>query len=118
MTKNLVRLSGHSGSDPETRMLSNGSKWAKFPLATNDKYKNGQGEWQEITEWHSVVCFGKNAEKAVEFVKKGKEILLEGRIHYSVVTDDQGQKRYFTEIVANDIVLLEKMKMPEQTEVN
>lgn len=104
--RNNVRLIGNLGTDPELRELKGGKKLAKFSLATNEIYTNEKGEKVKETQWHHIVTWGKLAESAVRHLKKGSEIAVEGRLNTSSYTDKEGVKKYFTEIVANEWMML------------
>jgi single-strand DNA-binding protein len=106
--KNRVQLIGHVGNDPEIKNLEGGKKVANLTIATNDSYKNEKGEKVEQTEWHKVVAWGKTAEIIEKYVTKGKEIAIEGKLTHRSYDDKNGEKRYITEVVANDILLLGK----------
>ena len=106
--KNRVQLIGHVGNDPEIKNLEGGKKVANLTIATNDSYKNEKGEKVEQTEWHKVVAWGKIAEIIEKYVTKGKEIAIEGKLTHRSYEDKTGEKRYITEVVANDILLLGK----------
>lgn len=104
---NKVILVGNLGKDPEVKYTSTGTPVAKFTLATNEGYKDKSGQWQERTEWHNVVAWQRLAEIVGEYVKKGSKVYIEGRLQTSSWDDKEtGQKKYKTEIVANDLVLL------------
>ena len=104
---NKVILIGNLGKDPEVKYTPSGTPVAKFSLATNERYKDKAGEWQERTEWHNIVAWQRLAEIVGEYVKKGSKIYIEGRLQTSSWEDKQsGEKKYRTEIVANDLVLL------------
>lgn len=104
---NKVQLIGHLGKDPELRYTSNGQAVATFSLATNESYKPaGSEEWQEKTEWHNIVAWGRLAEIASEYLNKGKQAYIEGRLQTRSWDDQNGVKRYTTEVVANDLILL------------
>lgn len=105
--KNKVQLIGHVGQDPEVKTI-NSKKVANITIATNDFYYNEKGEKIEQTEWHRVTAWGKTAEIIEKFVVKGKEIAIEGKLTHRNYDDKDGIKRYVTEIVANDILLLGK----------
>ncbi|HHM02705.1 MAG TPA: single-stranded DNA-binding protein [Caldithrix abyssi] len=105
-TVNKVILLGRLGKDPEMRYAPSGTAIATFSLATNHRQKNKDGEWEEKTEWHNILTFGKTAEVAGEYLKKGKLVFVEGRIQTSSWEDDKGQKRYRTEIVAANMQLV------------
>jgi single-strand DNA-binding protein len=102
MSVNKVILVGRLGRDPETRYTSGGQAVANFSLATNESYKDRNGERQERTEWHRIVAWGKKAEFAQQYLKKGSLIYIEGSIRSSEWQDKEGQKRTKTEIIAND----------------
>jgi len=104
---NKVILIGNLGKDPEVKFTPNGTPVAKFSLATNERYKDKAGEWQDRTEWHNIVAWQRLAEIVGEYVKKGSKIYIEGRLQTSSWEDKQsGEKKYRTEIVAQDLVLL------------
>jgi single-strand DNA-binding protein len=105
-TLNKVILIGRLGSDPEIRYMPNGNAVANLRLATNDGYKDKNGQFQETTEWHRVVLFGKVAEIAGQYLQKGRLVYIEGRIRTNKWQDQSGQDRYTTEIVANEMQLL------------
>lgn len=99
---NKVILLGNVGGDPETRYLPNGNAVTNITLATSDKWKDKQtGQAQERTEWHRVVFFGKIAEIAGEYLKKGSQVYVEGRLQTRKWQDQSGQDRYTTEIVVD-----------------
>ena len=109
MTKSVNKdfLIGNLGKDPEVKYTPSGTAMAKFSLATNERYKDKSGEFQERTEWHNIVAWQRLAEIAGEYLKKGRSVYIEGRIQTRSWDDKQtGQKKYMTEIVANDLVLL------------
>jgi len=104
---NKVILVGNLGRDPEVRYSPNGSAVANVTLATSEQWKDRQsGEMQERTEWHRVVFFGKLAEIAGEYLKKGRQVYVEGRLQTRKWQDQSGQDRYTTEIVANEMQML------------
>jgi single-strand DNA-binding protein len=103
---NKVILIGNLGKDPELKHTSSGTAVATVTLATNERFKDKGGEWQDRTEWHNVVLWGRLAEIASEYLKKGRSVYVEGRLQTRSWEDKQGQKRYTTEIVASDLVLL------------
>ena len=104
---NKVILIGNLGKDPEIKYTSSGMAVAKFSLATNERYKDKEGQWQDRTEWHNIVAWQRLAEIVGEYVKKGSKLYIEGRLQTSSWDDKEtGQKKYKTEIVANDLVLL------------
>src|SRR5437016_13704527 len=104
---NKVILVGNLGKDPEVKYTPSGTAVAKFSLATNERYKDKAGEWQDRTEWHNIVAWQRMAEIVGEYVKKGSKIYIEGRLQTSSWDDkESGQKKYRTEVIANDLVLL------------
>jgi single-strand DNA-binding protein len=104
---NKVILVGNLGKDPEVKYTPNGTAVAKFSLATNERFKDKGGEWQDRTEWHSIVAWQRLAEIIGEYVKKGSKVYIEGRLQTSSWEDKQsGEKKYRTEIIASDLVLL------------
>ena len=104
---NKVILVGNVGKDPDIKYTPSGVPVAKVSLATNEKYKDKSGEWQERTEWHNLVFWQRLAEIVGEYVKKGSKVYVEGRLQTSSWEDKQsGEKKYRTEIVVADLVLL------------
>src|SRR5438270_743817 len=104
---NKVILIGNLGKDPEVKYTPQGTPVAKITLATNERFKDKSGEWQDRTEWHNVVLWQRLAEIAGEYLKKGGKVYIEGRLQTRSWEDKQsGQKKYMTEVVANDLVLL------------
>jgi single-strand DNA-binding protein len=104
---NKVILLGNVGKDPEMRSTGGGTLVANFTLATSDRQKDAQGNWQDRTEWHNIVAFTRLAEIIRDYVKKGSKLYIEGKIQTRSWDDKEtGAKRYRTEIVANDISLL------------
>jgi single-strand DNA-binding protein len=104
---NKVILVGNLGKDPEVKYTPNGVPVAKFSLATNERFKDKSGEWQDRTEWHNIVVWQRLAEIVGEYVKKGSKIYIEGKLQTSSWEDKQsGEKKYRTEVVAHDLVLL------------
>ena len=106
--RNRVQLIGNLGNDPEMVTLENGSKLAKFSIATNETYKNAQGEKITDTQWHNVVAWGKVAEIAENYLVKGKEVAVEGKLVSRSYENKEGEKRYITEIKCNELLLLGK----------
>jgi single-strand DNA-binding protein len=104
--RNSVRLIGNLGQDPETKTLDNGKKVVHFTLATNDDFKNGDGQKVSETTWHNIVAWNGLADVAGKFLKKGREVAVEGRLVYRNYEDKKGVTRYITEIVLNDMVFL------------
>jgi single-strand DNA-binding protein len=108
--RNSVQLIGFLGANPEIKTLENGNKLAKLNLATNESYKNQQGEKVTETQWHTVVAWGNQAKIAEKYLQKGNEICIEGKLSTRNYTDKEGVKRYVTEIVCNDILMLGSKK--------
>jgi len=104
---NKVILIGHLGQDPEVRALPSGSSIANLRIATTESWKDKQsGEFKEQTEWHTVVLFGRTAEVAAEYLKKGSQVFIEGRLRTRKWQDKTGNDRYSTEIVGQDMQML------------
>ena len=105
---NKAILLGRAGKSPETRSTNGGSLIASFSLATADRFKDDQGNWQEKTEWHNLVAFNRTAEIVRDYVRKGSQLLIEGKIQTRSWEDrESGQKRYRTEILVFDLTLLD-----------
>ena len=104
--KNKVQLIGNLGNDPEIVNLDGGSKLAKFSIATNETYKNAKGEKVTDTQWHNVVAWGKTAEIVENFVMKGNEVAVEGKLTHRSYETKEGEKRYITEIRCNELLML------------
>ena len=101
---NKVMLLGRLGKDPEIKSTQGGMLIASFTLATSDRAKDAQGNWQDKTEWHNLVAFGRTAELVRDYCKKGKELFIEGKIQTRSWDDkESGQKKYRTEILVNDM---------------
>jgi single-strand DNA-binding protein len=104
---NKVFLLGNVGKDPEIKSTAGGTMVANFTLATSDRQKDAQGNWQDRTEWHNLVAFTRLAEIVRDYVKKGSKLFIEGKIQTRSWDDkESGQKRYRTEIIVNDLSLL------------
>lgn len=104
---NKVILVGNIGRDPEVKFTPSGVPVAKFSIATSERFKDKGGEWQERTEWHNIIAWQRLAEIVGEYVKKGSKIYIEGRLQTSSWDDKKsGEKKYKTEVVASDLVLL------------
>ena len=106
--KNRVQLIGNVGNDPEIKNLEGGKKLANLTIATNDSYKNDKGEKVEQTEWHRVVAWGKTAEIIEKYVTKGNQVAIEGKLSHRSYEDKNGEKRYVTEIVVSELLMLGK----------
>ena len=103
--RNSVQLIGRLGKDPEVKTFSNRKK-ATFSIATTDAYKNQKGEKVEDTQWHNIVIWGKLADVVEKYLSKGQEVAVEGRLVHKNYETDKGEKRYFTEISVNDLLML------------
>ena len=103
---NKVVLVGHLGGDPETRFTPSGTAVANFNIATNESWKDANGELQDKTEWHRCVMFGKTAELAGELLKKGQLVYIEGKLQTRNWEDKDGIKRYTTEVVCDMFTML------------
>jgi len=106
--RNHVQLMGRLGQDPEIINLDSGKKLAKFSLATNENYTNAKGEKVENTHWHNIVAWGKTAEIIENYVSKGQEVLIAGKLTNRSYETKEGEKRYITEVVCNQVVLPQK----------
>ena len=104
--KNKVQLIGNVGNEPEITNLESGNKVAKFSIATNESYKDSKGEKVTNTQWHNIVAWGKIAEIVEKYVGKGKEVALEGKLTSRSYETKEGEKRYVTEVVVDEILLL------------
>jgi single-strand DNA-binding protein len=104
---NKVILIGNLGKDPEVKHTPQGTPVAKFTLATNERFKDKEGQWQDRTEWHNITAWSRTAEIVGEYVKKGSKVYIEGSLKTDSWDDKTtGQKKYMTHIVVNDLVLL------------
>lgn len=112
---NKVILIGNLGKDPDLRYTPSGQAVATFSLATNDRYKDKDGQMVERAEWHNIVVWGKQAETTKEYLKKGRQIFVEGRIAYRTYDDREGNKRYITEVVAQRIQFLGRREETPET---
>jgi single-strand DNA-binding protein len=108
--RNRVQLIGRLGGDPEVKSFENNRKMAKLNLATSEVYNNTKGERVESTEWHNIIAWGKTAERAEEYLLKGMEVMVEGKLTHRQYTDKEGVKRYITEVEASDLVLMNVKK--------
>ncbi|WP_369048393.1 single-stranded DNA-binding protein [Tenacibaculum sp. UWU-22] len=104
--KNKVQLIGNLGNTPEIITLDSGKKLAKFSIATNESYKNTEGEKVTETQWHQVIAWNKTAEIIENYLQKGSEVALEGKITYRSYETKEGEKRYVTEIVCNELLMI------------
>src|SRR3954464_9999569 len=103
---NKVMLLGNLGRDPEVRFTTGGTPVANFSIATNESWKDKNGQLQEKTEWHKIVVWGKLAEICGQYLKKGRQAFIEGRLQTREWTDKEGKKNYSTEIVASNVQFL------------
>ena len=104
--RNRVQLIGNLGNDPEIKVFDSGKKMVRLSLATSDNYKNAKGDKVEQTQWHNIIGWGKSADIAEKYLKKGSEIAVDGKITYRSYEDKNGDKRYITEITMNEMVML------------
>ncbi len=106
MTVNKVILIGNLGADPETRTAGTGTVVSKLRIATTERVKDRDGNWNDHTEWHRVTCFGKTAENVAKFLSKGRQVYVEGRLRTEKWTDRDGNDKWTTEVIANQIRFL------------
>jgi single-strand DNA-binding protein len=104
--RNNVRLIGNLGQDPEVRQTAKGSKVATLSIATSESYKNEKGEKITETQWHNLVAWGKQVDTIAKYLKKGSEIAVDGKLHSRSYVDKEGIKRYVTEIMINDFLMI------------
>lgn len=109
--RNRVQLIGHLGMDPDVKTFEKDRKMARFSIATNEVYHNSKGEKVEETQWHNVVLWGKVADIAQKYLRKGQEVALEGKLVNRSYESKEGDKRYTTEVVANELVMLGKKQV-------
>ena len=102
--KNSVQLIGNLGKDVELVKFENGNQLAKMTLATNEYYRNKEGEKVEETQWHNIVAWGKKAEVMAKLLKKGSEIAIQGKLTHRTFEDKEGMTKYFTEVVVHDFL--------------
>jgi len=106
--RNKVQLIGRLGKDPESYVFDDGKVKVSFPMATNESFKGSDGENTERTLWHDIVVWGGLAEISGQYLKKGSEVAMEGRINYRSFDDKEGVTRYTTEIVMKEMLMLDK----------
>jgi single-strand DNA-binding protein len=106
--RNKVQLIGRLGQDPEIINLESGKKIAKFSLATNDNYKDASGQKIENVQWHNLIAWNKTADIIEKYVTKGKEIAIEGKLTSRSYDDNDGNKKYVTEVLVNELLMLGK----------
>ncbi len=104
--RNKVQLIGNVGNAPEIKNLESGKKVASFSIATNEYYKDSKGEKVQDTQWHNIIAWGKIADIVESYVGKGKEIALEGKLNSRSYETSEGEKRYVTEVIVSEILLL------------
>lgn len=108
--RNSVRLIGHLGQNPDVKNLNSGKKLTRLSLAVNESYRNENGERITETQWHNITVWGKQAELAEKLLKKGSEVAIEGKLSNNIYIDKDGIKRYTTDIVLSEFVLLGSKK--------
>lgn len=108
--RNRVQLIGRLGQDPEVKTLTSGKKLTTFSVATTDSYRNSNGDKVEETQWHNVVAWGKVGEIAGEYLNKGAEVALEGKLIHRSYENSAGEKRYVTEINLNELLMIGSKK--------
>ncbi|MBX3029097.1 MAG: single-stranded DNA-binding protein [Chloroflexi bacterium] len=113
MSLNKCMIIGNLGRDPEMRYTPSGQAVTQFTVATNRNYRDQQGEWQSETEWFRVVVWGQQAERTAERLRKGNKVYVEGRIQTRQWEDQTGNKRYTTELIANQVTSLERRDRDE-----
>ena len=106
--RNKVQLIGNLGNSPDIITLDSGKKLAKFSIATNESYKNSQGEKVTDTQWHNIVAWNKTAEILEKYLEKGSEVAVEGKLTSRSYETKEGEKRYVTEVVVNELLMLGK----------
>jgi single-strand DNA-binding protein len=111
--RNKVQLIGNLGMNPEIKTLDGGKKLAKMSIATNETYKNAKGEKVTETQWHNLIAWGKTAGIIEKYLTKGSEIAIEGKLINKNYTDKEGVKRYVTEILVNDLLMIGGNKSAE-----
>ena len=114
MSLNKCMIIGNLGRDPEMRYTPSGQAVTQFTVATNRNYRDQNQEWQKETEWFRVVVWGQQAERAAENLRKGNKVYIEGRIQTRQWEDQTGQKRYTTELVANQVTSLERRERGDE----
>ncbi len=106
--RNRVQLIGNLGADPEVKIFDSGKKKVTLSLATSESYKKANGEKVDQTQWHQIIAWGKTADIAEQYLKKGNEIAVDGKIQYRSFEDKNGDKKYITEIMVNELLMLGK----------
>jgi single-strand DNA-binding protein len=108
MTVNKVILIGNLGKDPEVRNTQSGNSVCKLRIATTERVKDREGNWNEHTEWHSVTCWGRTADNVGRFLRKGRKVYIEGRLRTSKWQDREGKDQWTTEVVADTVHFLDR----------
>jgi len=108
--RNRVNLIGNLGMDPEVKELESGKKFARLSIATSESYTNSNGEKVKNTEWHNIVAWGPKATFAEKYLKKGTEVAIEGKLTHRSYDDPKGIKKYVTEVVVNEVLMLRSSK--------
>jgi single-strand DNA-binding protein len=103
---NRVQLTGNLGTNPEVKTMDAGATMARFRMATNESYRNSKGEKITETQWHTVIAWGKIAERAEKYLVKGKEVIIEGKLVNRSYNDKEGNKKYVTEVQVLDMMML------------
>ncbi|MBK7138359.1 MAG: single-stranded DNA-binding protein [Bacteroidetes bacterium] len=106
--KNQIQLIGHLGADPEVRQFEGGKTKASFTMATSDSYVNQKGEKIQNTQWHNIIVWGPQTKIVENYLKKGSEVAIQGKLTYRNYDDKEGNKKYLTEIILSEILLMEK----------
>jgi len=114
--RNRVQLIGNLGQDPELKTLENGKKVTRFTLATSEEYKNAEGQKIKETTWHNIVAWNGLADIAEKYLKKGRQVAVDGRIVYRSYEDKKGVTKNITEIVLNDLLFLQSPKAQNKEE--
>ena len=108
--KNKVSLIGRIGMQPEVKAFDSGKTLIRFSLATNESYKDKNGEWNELTQWHTINAWGKTAEIMSQKINKGQEVLIEGRLVNQSYETKEGEKRYSTHIEASEFLIIKDLQ--------
>ncbi len=106
--KNSVQLIGHLGADPKTFEFESGKMKTTFSMATSEYYKDAKGERMQETQWYNIIAWGNTAKIAADYLNKGKEVALRGKLTNRSYEDKEGNKKYVTEVIANEILMLDK----------
>lgn len=108
--KNQVNLVGNLGTDPQVKTFANGNTLTKLSIATNESRKNADGEYFNTTQWHNIIAWGKLGETMQQFLKKGSQVAIQGKLTYGSFQDKEGINRNRTTIVANEFLMLDKLE--------